>query len=114
MARKHSIPGLARLRKLRAALPRHRRPHKARPAAGPRAMPALLWRRMRPVLQRPWLRRSLIGIGGALAIFSLVFGALWWRLGSGPIEFDIATPWLTSAIEDNFGENYKVQVGGTQ
>jgi hypothetical protein len=77
-------------------------------------MPALLWRRMRPVLQRPWLRRSLIGIGGALAIFSLVFGALWWRLGSGPIEFDIATPWLTSAIEDNFGENYKVQVGGTQ
>jgi hypothetical protein len=24
---------------------------------------------------------------------------LWWRLASGPIEFDVATPWLKSAIE---------------
>ena len=48
------------------------------------------------------------------SIVGLVFGGLWWRLGSGPIEFDMATPWLTAAIEDNFGENYKVQVGGTQ
>ncbi len=69
---------------------------------------------MRPILQRPLLRRSLIGVGALLAIVGLVFGGLWWRLGSGPIEFDMATPWLTAAIEDNFGENYKVQVGGTQ
>src|SRR4051812_8095227 len=115
MAKKHSIPGLAALRKLRAALSLRRgRARKTKSSASPRSMPAVLWRRIRPVLKRPWLRRSLIGLGGAVAIFCLVFAGLWWRLGSGPIEFDMATPWLTSAIEDNFGENYKVQVGGTQ
>src|ERR1700752_857984 len=112
MAKKHSTPRLAALRKLRAALPLRARARKANPSAAP--MPAVLWRRIRPILKRPLLRRSLIGLGGALAIFGLVFSGLWGRLGSGPIEFDMATPWLTSAIEDNFGENYKVQVGGTQ
>src|SRR3954463_12019204 len=114
MVKKPSIPRLAALRKLRAALPLRARARKASPAATPRAMPALLWRRIRPVLKRPLLRRSLIGLGGAVAIFCLIFAGLWWRLGSGPIEFDVATPWLTAAIEDNFGENYKVEVGGTQ
>ena len=42
------------------------------------------------------------------------FLALWWRLSSGPIQLDIATPWLASAIEDNFGSNHHVAVGGTQ
>src|SRR6186997_3364837 len=116
MAKKHSIPGLAALRKARSFLPaRGRKPRpSATPRTAPRSMPAALWRRILPILKRPWLRRSLIALGGAMAIFALVFGGLWWRLGSGPIEFDMATPWLTSAIEDNFGENYKVQVGGTQ
>jgi hypothetical protein len=114
MVRKPSIPRLAALRKLRAALPLRSRARKAHPSATPRPMPALLWRRIRPILKRPLLRRSLIGLGCALALFCLVFAGLWWRLGSGPIEFDVATPWLTAAIEDNFGENYKVQVGGTQ
>ena len=41
-------------------------------------------------------------------------GALWWRLASGPISLDIATPWLTAAIEQNFGNRYRIQVGGTQ
>ncbi len=77
-------------------------------------MATALWRRVRLILRRPLLRRSLIGVGALLAILGLVFGGFWWRLGSGPIEFDMATPWLTAAIEDNFGENYKVQVGGTQ
>ena len=40
--------------------------------------------------------------------------ALWWRLGSGPIDFDFATPWLTAAIEENFGSNHRIAVGGTQ
>ncbi len=40
--------------------------------------------------------------------------ALWWRLGSGPIDFDFATPWLTAAIEENFGSHHRVAVGGTQ
>ena len=40
--------------------------------------------------------------------------ALWWRLSSGPIELDIATPWLTAAIKDNFGDGHDVEIGGTQ
>ena len=40
--------------------------------------------------------------------------SLWWRLGSGPIDFDFATPWLTAAIEENFGSNHRIAVGGTQ
>src|SRR5262249_2975892 len=27
---------------------------------------------------------------------------------------DVATPWLTAAIEENFGANHRVEVGGTQ
>ena len=40
--------------------------------------------------------------------------ALWWRLSSGPIELDIATPWLTAAIKENFGAGHDVEIGGTQ
>src|SRR6185312_3072763 len=40
--------------------------------------------------------------------------ALWWRLSSGPIELDVATPWLKAAIEENFGGKHTVTVGGTQ
>ena len=39
---------------------------------------------------------------------------LWWRLNSGPIELDVATPWLKAAIEKNFGGSRSVEVGGTQ
>lgn len=47
--------------------------------------------------------------------FVVVAGlGLWWRLASGPIEFDLATPWLKSAIEENFGGKHTVSVGGTQ
>ncbi len=97
---------------MKAAL-RSRSKRKAKPA--PAVSPtAVLWRGIGSILQRRWLRRTLIGGGSAVAVFCLLFAVLWWRLGSGPIEFDVATPWLTSAIEDNFGDNYKVQVGGTQ
>ncbi len=40
--------------------------------------------------------------------------ALWWRLASGPIQLDVVTPWLASAIEENFGNGRHVEVGGTQ
>ena len=33
---------------------------------------------------------------------------------SGPIDLDVATPWLTAAIEENFGSFHHVKVGGTQ
>jgi hypothetical protein len=53
--------------------------------------------------------------GGTLAGLVLIASALlWWRLGNGPIEFDIATPWLTAAIEENFGNQHQVEVGGAQ
>jgi hypothetical protein len=39
---------------------------------------------------------------------------LWWRLSSGPIQLDVVTPWLASAIEENFGNGRHVEVGGTQ
>jgi Protein of unknown function len=63
-----------------------------------------------------WMRlRKLTYVAGALAGVVLVaFVALWWRLGSGPIEFDAATPWLAAAIEENFGSHHQVEVGGTQ
>ena len=52
---------------------------------------------------------------GRVAVVLLIGGgALWWRLGSGPIMLDLATPWLISAIEQNLGSRYRVQVGGTQ
>jgi hypothetical protein len=59
--------------------------------------------------------RKVAYVAGALAgLVLLAMGALWWRLGSGPIPLDVATPWLTAAIEENFGSSHHVQVGGTQ
>ena len=50
----------------------------------------------------------------ALNVNLIGVGALWWRLSSGPIMLDLATPWLASAIEQNLGGRYRVQFGGTQ
>jgi len=63
-----------------------------------------------------WFRfRVAIYVCGAMAGVVLVaMSALWWRLGSGPIELDVATPWLTAAIGENFGSNHSIEVGGTQ
>ncbi len=57
-----------------------------------------------------------LGIGSAVLVSLLVLGCagLWWRLSSGPIQLDVFTPWLVSAIEDNFGSHEHVEVGGTQ
>ncbi|MEA2945982.1 MAG: hypothetical protein QOI40_1312, partial [Alphaproteobacteria bacterium] len=74
---------------------------------------ALDWR-MRLMLWWPRVR-MLTFIGGTLGgLVLLGMVALWWRLSSGPIELDIATPWLTAAIKDNFGEGHQIEVGGTQ
>jgi hypothetical protein len=63
---------------------------------------------------RRFIRRGLIGIGVFCGLVVLGCIALWWRLAAGPIQVDIVTPWLASAIEDNFGSNRHVEVGGTQ
>jgi Protein of unknown function len=66
------------------------------------------------VAGRRWVRRLLVAVL-ALSVLSLLgAGALWWRLGEGPISLDFATPWLAGAIEDNLGSAHTVQVGGTQ
>src|SRR5262245_45170544 len=64
-------------------------------------------------LRRPLVRWLVFGTGSvvALALFACV--GLWWRLASGPIALDLATPWLTAAIEENFGSGHRVAVGGT-
>ncbi|HLG85351.1 MAG TPA: AsmA-like C-terminal region-containing protein [Bradyrhizobium sp.] len=61
-----------------------------------------------------WVRRLAIVVAALIVIFAGCFGALWWRLGAGPINLDMATPWLAEAIEQNIGNGNTVEVGGTQ
>lgn len=61
-----------------------------------------------------WFWRIAIVLASLLVIFAGCFGALWWRLGAGPINLDMATPWLAAAIEENIGNGNTVEVGGTQ
>lgn len=61
-----------------------------------------------------WVMRLAIVIAALMVIFGGCFGALWWRLGAGPINLDMATPWLAAAIEENIGHDNTVEVGGTQ
>jgi hypothetical protein len=106
-----------------AALPRressaHMRRTTARPV-DPRAQHvdgnpyAAAYRRLLGRHRRLIRRIGIISAVVAGVILVAVVGLLW-RLSSGPIQFDVATPWLTAAIEENFGSQHKVQVGGTQ
>ena len=61
-----------------------------------------------------WLKRTAVAVATVIIIFVGCFGALWWRLGAGPINLDIATPWLAAAIEENIGHGNTVEIGGTQ
>ena len=117
MAVQQSNSDIEALRKLEASLnadpcaPDTRRHNRIRPAT--RAT-CPLSRLMGLRLWGPRVRKFVI-IGGSLCGFVLVaMVALWWRLSSGPIELDIATPWLTAAIKENFGAGHDVEIGGTQ
>jgi hypothetical protein len=61
-----------------------------------------------------WLKRLAVVIAVLMVIFAGCFGGLWWRLGAGPINLEMATPWLAAAIEENIGHGNTVEVGGTQ
>src|SRR6266481_2720519 len=61
-----------------------------------------------------WVKRLAVVIGVLMVIFAACFGGLWWRLGAGPINLEMATPWLAAAIEQNIGHGNTVEVGGTQ
>lgn len=60
------------------------------------------------------MRRLYWGAAIVVVLATLGMLGLWWRLSSGPIELDLATPWLKAAIEENFGGAHSVVVGGTQ
>jgi hypothetical protein len=66
------------------------------------------------IARERWVRRLAVVLAMLMVIFAGCFGVLWWRLGAGPINLDMATPWLAAAIEDNIGHGNTVEVGGTQ
>ncbi|MBS0535258.1 MAG: hypothetical protein JSR72_14465 [Proteobacteria bacterium] len=73
-----------------------------------------LRRRVAQVLRHRATKRAFLSLALTSVVLIVAAAGLWWRLNSGPIELDIATPWLKQAIEDNFGAGDKVTVGGTQ
>jgi len=92
-------------------------PHQHRPHAALRAVRRqwhALGRGALALVRLRWVRRAFWGVTMTVALAAIVAGGLWWRLNSGPIELDMATPWLKAAIEQNFGGKQTVSVGGTQ
>src|SRR5512136_498991 len=73
-----------------------------------------LRRRALHLVRSRFLRRVLWGSATFVTVVTIAALGLWWRLSSGPIELDLATPWLKAAIEENFGGSHSVAVGGTQ
>jgi hypothetical protein len=61
-----------------------------------------------------WVKRLAVVIAALMLVSAGCFGTLWWRLGAGPINLEMVTPWLAAAIEDNIGNGNTVEVGGTQ
>jgi hypothetical protein len=131
MARQHTYPTIETLRKLEASLHDHARAHEQKGFALDhlfslkRSILQRFWflqrswldfvcLRFEALSRRPRLRRCALLAGAFGALCLLAMGALWLRLSIGPIELDIATPWLTAAIKENFGSGHQVEVGGTQ
>jgi hypothetical protein len=121
VADQHTSPDIAALRKLEASVHTDLL-EQAAVARGERwqhadLTPAQLgltsWRLSLWRFCARWRRLSIIGVSAAGVVMAGCF-AVWWRLGSGPIDFDVATPWLAAAIEENFGKNHRIAVGGTQ
>jgi hypothetical protein len=73
-----------------------------------------LRRRTLILFRSRFMLRMLLGSAFCFAVVMIAALGLWWRLSSGPIELNLATPWLKAAIEENFGGNHSVAVGGTQ
>ena len=105
--------------------PEHDRPHAGKRRGGWRdlvpsflsfipSFPRFSGVRTFVVARQRGLLKIFYATGAVAGVVFLLCSALWWRLGSGPVEIDIATPWLASAIEENFGGRHRVEVGGTQ
>src|SRR6195256_895063 len=61
-----------------------------------------------------WVKRLAVVIAVLMVIFTVCFGGLWWRLGAGPINLEMATPWRAAGVGENIGHGNTVEVGGTQ
>src|SRR5262245_641217 len=129
MTKRYIRPVVSALSRTWAAVHLHwrgRRParsprHDARPLRRPARPPChyevrALEQRLADVLhvERPFARWLIYGGTGIVAVSLLAAGALWWRLASGPVSLDLATPWLASAIEERLGGGHHIEVGGTQ
>lgn len=86
----------------------------------PFRLPRIAWWRLladlpRDLLSgRPRLRKLCYGVGALAGLVLLCMLGVEWRLASGPIDLDLATPWLSAAIKENFGSFHQIKVGGTQ
>jgi hypothetical protein len=129
MADQHTNPSVMALRRLEASLQSHLREQLAGDLANDRdVQDCLAPFRLAPVpwwhqlldwpaglfRGRPKLRKVALTAGALVCVAVGGMLGLWWRLSSGPIDLDLATPWLTAAIEENFGSHHLVKVGGTQ
>ncbi len=113
MTKRHLRAGVAALRQTWAAMHLHWRAlMAARSHRGGHGL--AIEYRIRQLIERPLMRR-LIYVSATFATLALLaVVVLWWRLGSGPLSLDLATPWLTSAVEERLGGGQRVEVGGTQ
>ncbi len=64
-------------------------------------------------LRYRWMRRAGFCVVTLVALFVVAAAGLWLLLASGPISLDIVTPWLASAVAENFGNRFHVDIGGT-
>lgn len=101
--------GVAAMRRAWATMHLHWRATAARALRAPSgAEPLALLRRRRSPL---WLAT---GAAVVVVVIGMALAGLWWRLVSGPVSLDIATPWLTASLEQRLGGGHRVVVGGTQ
>jgi hypothetical protein len=129
MADQHTNPSVTALRRLEASLQSHFCDQLAGDLAGDRDVQECLapfrlpplprWQQLmdlpgRLLRGRPKLCKCGFAAAALASLVAMGMLGLWWRLSSGPIDLDLATPWLTAAIEENFGNFHQVKVGGTQ
>src|SRR5260370_379161 len=60
-----------------------------------------------------WVKRLAVVIGVLMVIFAACFGGLWWRLGAGPVNLEMATPWLAAPLGEDIRHGNTVEGGGT-
>jgi hypothetical protein len=118
MADNNLGPKLAGLRNLQASFDQHRTKPAVSAACETRGRLGLRARRLLRSIGRAPVRSRVvwrIGIACAVvvALIPVALALLWWRLSYGPVPLDIATPWISAAIKENFGTRHRVDVGGT-